>query len=155
MSLNFCCRAWCPDRTITQSRKYVASSLGQKFAEPVILNMEVLYNESRALTPMICFLSIGSDPSPYIEQLAKRLEFRVKSISMGQGQEVHARKMMTQAMTEVRDYDWVGFRRRYSAVFSGFLGSAPELSSVAGLHAGGAGPVFGFGKGHRHRPSRF
>ncbi|KAJ8919734.1 hypothetical protein NQ315_006262 [Exocentrus adspersus] len=93
-------RAWCPDRTITQSRKYVASSLGQKFAEPVILNMEILYNESRPLTPMICFLSIGSDPTPYIEQLAKRLEFRVKSISMGQGQEVHARKMMTQAMTE-------------------------------------------------------
>lgn len=95
-------RAWSPDRTITQSRKYVGSSLGQKFAEPVILNMEVLYNESRALTPMICFLSIGSDPSPYIEQLAKRLEFKVKSISMGQGQEVHARKMMSQAMSEVK-----------------------------------------------------
>lgn len=79
----------------------MASSLGQKFAEPVILNMEVLYNESRSLTPMICFLSIGSDPTPYIEQLAKRLEFKVKSISMGQGQEVHARKMMSQAMAEV------------------------------------------------------
>nr|XP_023019976.1 dynein heavy chain 8, axonemal [Leptinotarsa decemlineata] len=93
-------RSWCPDRTITQSRKYIASSLGQKFAEPVILNMEVLFNESRPLTPMICFLSIGSDPTPYIEQLAKRLELKSKSISMGQGQEVHARKLMTGAMTE-------------------------------------------------------
>ncbi|KAJ8929722.1 hypothetical protein NQ314_017569 [Rhamnusium bicolor] len=93
-------RAWCPDRTITQSRKYIASSLGQRFAEPVILNMEILYNESRPLSPMTCFLSIGSDPTPYIEALAKRLEFKSKSISMGQGQEVHARKMLTAAMTE-------------------------------------------------------
>ncbi|XP_044272703.1 dynein axonemal heavy chain 8 [Tribolium madens] len=93
-------RAWCPDRTITQATKYLASSLGPKFAEPVVLNLETLYYESRGLTPMICFLSIGSDPTPYIEQLAKRLETKVKSISMGQGQEVHARKLMTQAMSE-------------------------------------------------------
>lgn len=96
-----CVRAWCPDRTVTQSRKYINNSLGQKFAEPVILNMEVLFNESRPLTPMICFLSIGSDPTPYIETLAKKLELKSKSISMGQGQEVHARKMLTQALTEV------------------------------------------------------
>ncbi|RZC33299.1 AAA 9 and/or MT domain containing protein, partial [Asbolus verrucosus] len=93
-------RAWCPDRTITQATKYLASSLGQKFAEPVILNLETMFYESRALTPMICFLSIGSDPTPYIEQLAKRLETKVKSISMGQGQEIHARKLLTQAMAE-------------------------------------------------------
>lgn len=61
-----------------------------------------MFNESTPLTPMICFLSIGSDPTPYIETLAKKLELRVKSISMGQGQEVHARKMLSQALTEVR-----------------------------------------------------
>ncbi|KAL1516507.1 hypothetical protein ABEB36_000416 [Hypothenemus hampei] len=93
-------RAWCPDRTITQSRKYIASSLGLKFAEPVILNFEVMFDESRPLTPLICFLSMGSDPTPYIELLAKRLELKSKSISMGQGQEVHARKMLSQAMQE-------------------------------------------------------
>ncbi|CAG9764101.1 unnamed protein product [Ceutorhynchus assimilis] len=93
-------RAWCPDRTITQSRKYIANSLGQKFAEPVILNFEVMHLESRPLTPLVCFLSMGSDPTPYIETLAKRLELKSKSISMGQGQEVHARKMMSQAMQE-------------------------------------------------------
>ncbi|XP_044760955.1 dynein axonemal heavy chain 8-like isoform X2 [Coccinella septempunctata] len=93
-------RAWCPDRTMVQSRKYIASSMGQKFAEPVILNFEVMYNESRALTPMVCFLSTGSDPTPYIEQLAKKLETGIKSISMGQGQEIHARKMMAAAMTD-------------------------------------------------------
>ncbi|XP_076264862.1 dynein heavy chain 8, axonemal kl-3 [Rhynchophorus ferrugineus] len=93
-------RSWCPDRTITQSRKYIASSLGARFAEPVILNFETMHEESRPLTPLICFLSMGSDPTPYIEMLAKRLELKSKSISMGQGQEIHARKMMTQAMQE-------------------------------------------------------
>ncbi|XP_019756852.1 dynein axonemal heavy chain 8 [Dendroctonus ponderosae] len=93
-------RAWCPDRTITQSRKYIASSLGQRFAEPVILNFEIMHEESRPLTPLVCFLSMGSDPTPYIETLAKRLELKSKSISMGQGQEVHARKMLNSAMQE-------------------------------------------------------
>lgn len=94
-------RSWCPDRTVTQATKYLSSSLGTKFSEPVVLNLETLYYESRAMTPMICFLSIGSDPTTYIEQLAKRLETKVKAISMGQGQEVHARKLLTQALSEV------------------------------------------------------
>ncbi|XP_025829635.1 dynein heavy chain 8, axonemal [Agrilus planipennis] len=93
-------RAWCPDRSITQSRKYIAQSMGQKFADPVILNMETMLFESRPLTPIICFLSIGSDPTPFIEQLAKKMENKSKSISMGQGQEVHARKLMASAMAE-------------------------------------------------------
>lgn len=60
-----------------------------------------MHEESRPLTPLVCFLSMGSDPTPYIETLAKRLELKSKSISMGQGQEVHARKMLTSAMQEV------------------------------------------------------
>lgn len=62
-----------------------------------------MYYESRALTPIICFLSIGSDPTTYVEQLAKRLETKVKSISMGQGQEVHARKLLSQAFAQVNN----------------------------------------------------
>ncbi|XP_017775151.1 PREDICTED: dynein heavy chain 8, axonemal [Nicrophorus vespilloides] len=93
-------RSMCPDRTLTQSRKYIGASMGQRFAEPVILNMETMLSESRPLTPMICFLSTGSDPTPYIEQLAKRVENKVKSMSMGQGQEVHARKLLLNAMTD-------------------------------------------------------
>lgn len=93
--------AWCPDRTLTQSRKYIASALGNRYAEPVILNYELMFNESRAMCPMICLLSTGSDPTPYIEQLAKKMENKCKAISMGQGQEVHARKLLNSAMQEV------------------------------------------------------
>lgn len=89
------------DRTLSQSRKYIASSLGPKYAEPVITLWDVMHAESRPNTPMVCFLSMGSDPTPSIEQLAKKMEIVCRSISMGQGQEVHARKLMNNAKTEV------------------------------------------------------
>ncbi|KAG5338491.1 DYH8 protein, partial [Acromyrmex heyeri] len=93
-------RAWCMDRTLSQSRKYIASSLGAKYAEPVMTLLDVMHSESRPNTPMICFLSMGSDPTPHIEQLAKRMELVCRSISMGQGQEVHARRLLISAKTE-------------------------------------------------------
>lgn len=93
------------DRTLSQSRKYIAHSLGEKYAEPVITRLDVMHSESRPDTPMICFLSMGSDPTPGIEQLAKRMEIQCKSISMGQGQEVHARKLLQSAKTEVCLYE--------------------------------------------------
>jgi len=89
------------DRTLSQSRKYIASSLGAKYAESVITLFDVMHSESRPNTPMICFLSMGSDPTPNIEQLAKKMEIICRSISMGQGQEVHARRLLNSAKTEV------------------------------------------------------
>ncbi|XP_058810344.1 dynein axonemal heavy chain 8 [Phymastichus coffea] len=93
-------RAWCMDRALSQSKKYIANSLGERFADPVIVFLDVLYEESRPNTPMIGFLSMGSDPTPYIEQLAKKMEVLCKSISMGQGQEIHARKLINSAKAE-------------------------------------------------------
>lgn len=91
-------RAWCPDRTYSQSRKYIGWSLGERFAEPVILNYEIMLEESRPLTPLICFLSMGSDPTPNIQSLAKKCELTVEAISMGQGQEIHARKLVAECL---------------------------------------------------------
>ncbi|XP_039290802.1 dynein heavy chain 8, axonemal [Nilaparvata lugens] len=93
-------RAWCPDRTLSQSKKYLASSLGVRFTEPVILNIESLFAESRPSTPMTCFLSMGSDPTSLIETAAKRHEVEFRTISMGQGQEVHARKLLNLFMNQ-------------------------------------------------------
>lgn len=33
-------RCWCPDRTLPQAKKYIANSLGNKFAESLILDLE-------------------------------------------------------------------------------------------------------------------
>uniref|UniRef100_A0A671XT96 Dynein axonemal heavy chain 5 n=1 Tax=Sparus aurata TaxID=8175 RepID=A0A671XT96_SPAAU len=91
-------RCWCPDRTIAQARKYIMDAMGEKYTEGVILDLEKMWEESDARTPLICFLSMGSDPTDSIIALGKRLKFETRYVSMGQGQEVHARKLLQQTM---------------------------------------------------------
>ncbi|XP_078543788.1 dynein axonemal heavy chain 5 [Lissotriton helveticus] len=91
-------RSWCPDRTIAQARKYIMDSMGGKYAEGVILDLEKTWEESNPRTPLICFLSMGSDPTDYIIALGKRLKIETRCVSMGQGQDVHARKLLQQTM---------------------------------------------------------
>ncbi|KAF6214793.1 hypothetical protein GE061_009536 [Apolygus lucorum] len=94
-------RSLCPDRLVLQAQKYVKTALGKRYADAVILNLEELYEESHNRTPMICFLTMGADPTTAIEALAKKMEFALDAISMGQGQEIIARVMMKASMEEV------------------------------------------------------
>ena len=94
-------RNWCPDRTLAQARKYISESMGEKYAEGVILDLEATWEESNPRVPLICFLSMGSDPTTNIEGLAKKLKLDCRAISMGQGQEVHARRLLQQCITAV------------------------------------------------------
>ncbi|XP_076826555.1 dynein axonemal heavy chain 5 isoform X2 [Brachyhypopomus gauderio] len=91
-------RSWCPDRTIAQARKYIMDSMGEKYAEGVILDLERTWEESDPRTPLICFLSMGSDPTDSIIALGKRQKIETRYVSMGQGQEVHARKLLQHSM---------------------------------------------------------
>ncbi|XP_070823538.1 dynein axonemal heavy chain 5 isoform X4 [Chaetodon trifascialis] len=91
-------RCWCPDRTIAQARKYIMDAMGEKYTEGVILDLEKTWEESDPRMPLICFLSMGSDPTDSIIALGKRLKFETRYVSMGQGQEVHARKLLQQTM---------------------------------------------------------
>ena len=65
-------RSWCPDRTIAQARKFIADSMGDRYAEPVLLDLEATWGESDPRTPLICFLSMGSDPTNQIDGLARK-----------------------------------------------------------------------------------
>lgn len=76
-------------------------SMGTRYAEGVILDMEETWKESDPRTPLICFLSMGSDPTDSIIALGKRLKVETRYVSMGQGQEVHARKLLQQTMANV------------------------------------------------------
>uniref|UniRef100_A0A3Q3G615 Dynein, axonemal, heavy chain 5 n=1 Tax=Labrus bergylta TaxID=56723 RepID=A0A3Q3G615_9LABR len=91
-------RCWCPDRTIAQARKYIMDAMGEKYTEGVVLDLERMWEESDPRTPLICFLSMGSDPTDSIIALGKRLKTETRYVSMGQGQEVHARKLLQQTM---------------------------------------------------------
>ncbi|KAG8442619.1 hypothetical protein GDO86_011415 [Hymenochirus boettgeri] len=91
-------RSWCPDRTIAQARKYIMDSMGSKYAEGIVLDLEKTWEESNPKNPLICFLSMGSDPTDSIIALGKRLKIETRYVSMGQGQEIHARKLLQQTM---------------------------------------------------------
>ena len=65
-------RCWCPDRTVPQARKYISDSMGSQYAEAVLLNLDATWAESDPRVPLICFLSMGSDPTNQIESLCKK-----------------------------------------------------------------------------------
>ncbi|GFR42148.1 hypothetical protein Agub_g3000 [Astrephomene gubernaculifera] len=88
------------DRTLIAAADYIAEALGQRFVESVPLNMEKAWNESHAKCPLICLLSPGADPTKLIEDLAKKKKIKTLGVSMGQGQEVIARKHMASASLE-------------------------------------------------------
>lgn len=50
--------------------------MGNEYGEACILDLEETWQESEPRTPLICILSIGSDPSPQIIVLAKTKEIR-------------------------------------------------------------------------------
>lgn len=58
--------------------------------------MEKLWEESTCRQPILCLLSMGSDPTNNIENLAKKHKIECRAISMGQGQEVHGRRLIQQ-----------------------------------------------------------
>lgn len=79
-------------------------AMGEKYTEGVILDLEKTWEESDPRTPLICFLSMGSDPTDSIIALGKRLKIETRYVSMGQGQEVHARKLLQQTMANVSQW---------------------------------------------------
>ena len=59
-----------------------------------------MWAESNTRVPLVCFLSMGSDPTENIMLLAKKNNFTCGAISMGQGQDVHARRLLNVSMQE-------------------------------------------------------
>ncbi|THD25575.1 Dynein heavy chain 5 axonemal [Fasciola hepatica] len=93
-------RSWCPDRTLQQAKKYIMHNLGPVFCEDVVANIEQIVAESDCRTPLVGLLSMGADPTPFIEQAARRAKLELNAVSMGQGQEIHARRLVKNAMAE-------------------------------------------------------
>eukprot|EP00835_Amoeboradix_gromovi_P001556 NODE_73_length_23464_cov_0.600171.p1 type:complete len:4313 gc:universal NODE_73_length_23464_cov_0.600171:23064-10126(-) len=93
-------RCFCIDKVLGMSRKYISSTLGNQFVQPQLLNLQELLSESSVKTPMIALLTSGSDPTSDIECLSKQLKIPLVVISMGQGQEVHARKHIKLSMLQ-------------------------------------------------------
>ncbi|KAG7261325.1 hypothetical protein CRUP_035724 [Coryphaenoides rupestris] len=91
-------KLWQFSGILDQARKYIMEAMGEKYTEGAVLDLERMWEESDARTPLVCFLSMGSDPTHSIMALGKRQKMETRCVSMGQGQEVHARKLLQQTM---------------------------------------------------------
>ncbi|EFO65273.1 Dynein heavy chain [Giardia lamblia P15] len=87
------------DRTMLAVNEYIIHSLGAEFAEPVPVNFEDIFmNEAKQQVPITFLLSLGSDPTSQIEAVAKKLKIEMRFISMGQGQEPQARRLIIEGI---------------------------------------------------------
>ncbi len=92
-------RALREDRMLLAAADFVTEILGKMFVESVPLNLESAAIEATERVPLVCLLSPGSDPSDLIYALAKKKKKDLKSVSMGQGQEIIARRLIESGVT--------------------------------------------------------
>lgn len=119
-----------PDRTLVVAVDYISEALGPRFVESVPVNLEATWAESSNRVPLICLLSPGADPTRMIEDLAKRKKIKLLGVSMGQGQEIIARKLMATATV---DGQWVLLQNTHLGL--GYLAEVESyLLKLEGVH---------------------
>lgn len=55
---------------------FETESLGPEYSEMLILDLDATWSESEPRTPLVCILSIGSDPTTQIATLSKNKNIR-------------------------------------------------------------------------------
>ncbi|OHT04931.1 Dynein heavy chain family protein [Tritrichomonas foetus] len=86
-----------PDRAIFASTKYIGEFLGKQFIEFPSVQMDQIAAEAGNKSPVIFLLSPGSDPTPLVEEAAKRAKKELNTVSMGQGREEFAENFINQS----------------------------------------------------------
>ena len=86
------------DRALLSVSDYIVDAIGKRYVDSRPLDLRVLTEEADKFTPMIVILSTGADPTGAINELARKKKKQVRSISMGQGQEPAARRLLQQGM---------------------------------------------------------
>jgi len=96
------------------SQQFVLEVLkDQAFIEPSKPELEDVFVSTNPLCPIVCLLSPGADPTKSIEEMAKKRKTKCASVSMGQGQEVVARKLVVNA---AREGHWVLIQNAHLSV---------------------------------------
>lgn len=88
------------DRVTNAATSYVANTLGRKYVEPPVLDLDETYQDSSPYSPLVFVLSPGVDPSANLRQLAqqKGMEQHFYSVALGQGQAPVATQMINDAV---------------------------------------------------------
>ena len=94
-------RALRPDRTILATKNFINQAetiMGPTYTEPVTDTVENIFDQMVERIPVIYLLSVGADPTDAIETLARKKKQTVQAVSLGEGQEVYAKKAITNGM---------------------------------------------------------
>lgn len=92
------------DRAVLASQKFVRRVLGEEFMAPVTDQIMDVWEESLPSKPVLFLLAPGSDPTNTIDELARKKRIPTQKVSMGEEQEIIAKKNIDDAM---RDGFWV------------------------------------------------
>lgn len=95
-------RCFRQDRIYRAINLYVTESMGEEFITPPVVKFKAVYEESQPGVPVVFMLSPGSDPTAELMKLAEALDMQEKFsvISLGQGQEFTALKLLEIAISE-------------------------------------------------------
>jgi dynein heavy chain len=95
-------RIFKPDRVMFGVQRYLEEELGSEYAHSPISSMPSLFAAADSATPIIFVLSQGVDPTWQVQQHAERqkVEDSLFIMSLGQGQEAKAARLIEQASYE-------------------------------------------------------
>uniref|UniRef100_A0A336KTI1 CSON011058 protein n=1 Tax=Culicoides sonorensis TaxID=179676 RepID=A0A336KTI1_CULSO len=88
------------DRVYRATNLYISNIMGERFIMPPVVSLNEIYEQTNSNIPVVFILSPGSDPTSDLMKLAKRckiLDDKFKYISLGQGQEQTALKLLNDA----------------------------------------------------------
>jgi dynein heavy chain len=91
------------DKLVPAVYTFIVNHLGREFVEPPPFDLESSYQDSSAGTPLVFILSPGADPTLGLLKFGEDKGFsgeKMASISLGQGQGPHARRMIDEASQE-------------------------------------------------------
>ena len=91
----YCVCSLRPDRLSSSLSNFVEANLGAEFVEQQPFDIEMTYKETSPMTPIFFVLFPGTDPTPIVENMGRKLNItssngKFVNISMGQGQETIA-----------------------------------------------------------------
>ena len=85
-----------PDKVILAVREFIAKEMSDKYVTPITFDINLSFNDSSPTTPLV-FLLPGTDPLNILTNLAESKSKALKTISLGQGQGIHAEKAIEDA----------------------------------------------------------
>ncbi|KAI4497255.1 hypothetical protein M0802_007739 [Mischocyttarus mexicanus] len=89
------------DRVYRAVINYITEVMGQEYVTPPHVNLDLIFQQSTAIMPIILILSPGSDPTSQLMKLAERYGFgggKFKYLSLGQNQEKNAIELLETAI---------------------------------------------------------